>query len=40
MLLGWGTVNNSINCADIQFSTELELKNPGTDPPFEILVNF
>jgi hypothetical protein len=26
MLLDWGIVNNSLNCADIQFSRELELK--------------
>jgi hypothetical protein len=26
MSLDWGIVNNFLNCADIQFSTELELK--------------
>jgi hypothetical protein len=26
MLLDWGTMNNYLNCADIQISTELELK--------------
>jgi hypothetical protein len=26
MLLYWGIMNNSLNCADIQFSMELELK--------------
>jgi hypothetical protein len=26
MLLDWGILNNSLNCADIQFSRELELK--------------
>jgi hypothetical protein len=26
MLLDWGIVNNSPNCFDIHFSTELELK--------------
>jgi hypothetical protein len=26
MLLDWDTLNNSLNCANIQISTELELK--------------
>jgi hypothetical protein len=26
MLLDWGTINSSLDCADIQFSTKLELK--------------
>jgi hypothetical protein len=26
VLLDWGIMNNSLNCADIQFSIELELQ--------------
>jgi hypothetical protein len=26
MQLDWGIVNNSLNCADIQFSIDVELK--------------
>jgi hypothetical protein len=35
-----GIMNNFLNCADIQFSIELELKNPGIDSTFESLMNF
>jgi hypothetical protein len=33
-------MNNFLNCTDIQFSLELELKNPGIDSTFESLMNF
>jgi hypothetical protein len=35
MLIDWGTINNSLNCDNIQISTDVELKILGTTSPFE-----
>jgi hypothetical protein len=40
MLIDWGTINNSLNCDNIQISTDVELKILGTASPFETLMNF
>jgi hypothetical protein len=35
MRLTWDIINNFLNCSDIQFQTQIGLKNPGSDSIFE-----